>query len=52
MSPLRDFQSVEEDLRRAVLRLRNTFDSNARIKLLRELRLLLQEADLILESEI
>jgi hypothetical protein len=49
--PLRDFRVVQKDLEDTVIKLRQTFDPKARVKLLRNVRLLLEEADLIIESE-
>jgi hypothetical protein len=49
--PLRDFRAVQKDLEDAVLKLRRTFNPKTRAVLLRNLRLLLEEADLIIESE-
>jgi len=49
--PNRDFHSIRNDLEETVMRLRNNLHPKLRIKLLRELRLLIQEADSLLESE-
>jgi hypothetical protein len=45
--PLRDFLEVEHDLERVLMRVRNTHDPTAKRKLLRHLRELIEEADLI-----
>jgi hypothetical protein len=43
----RDFLEVEQDLQRVLMRLRNTHDPTAKRTLLRHLRELIEEADLI-----
>jgi hypothetical protein len=43
--PLRGFAAVRRDLEETAARLGKTFNPEVRVKLLREFRLLLQEAD-------
>jgi hypothetical protein len=45
--PLREFLEVEHDLQQVLMRLRNTHDPTAKRKLLRHLRELIEEADLL-----
>lgn len=47
----RDFEAVKTDLHNVVLRLKATENQRTRHRLLRQLRLLLEEADQILETE-
>ena len=50
--PERDFGAVRHDLESVVAQLKkNNFDSNARHSLLRELRILLEEADRLILTE-
>ena len=48
---LRDFETVQRDLEIAFARMRNTKDPKLRLTLLRTLRLLLEEADRIIQAE-
>jgi hypothetical protein len=43
----RDFAEVEREIRDALMRLNNTFKPESKRKLLRHLRLLIEEADVI-----
>jgi hypothetical protein len=45
--PLRDFSEVERDLQQVLMRLKNTHNPNSKRTLLRSLRELLEEADLV-----
>jgi hypothetical protein len=47
--PHREFNDVRRDLEEAAARLGKTFEPKSRVKLLRELRLLLQEADCLIQ---
>ena len=49
--PPRDFQVLQQELEETVLLLKSTFKPEERTALLRRLRLLLAEADLIMESD-
>jgi plasmid stabilization system protein ParE len=46
--PLRDFAQLQKDLEDIVTRLKQTRNPKARVRLLRELRRLLGEADLLI----
>ena len=48
---LRDFRSVEEDFEYVLSKLRRTVNPKDRVNLLRKLRELLDEADLIIEPQ-
>jgi hypothetical protein len=45
--PIREFAEVERDIRDALMRLNNTFKPESKRKLLRQLRELIEEADVI-----
>lgn len=47
----REFTLVQIEIEKAVSILKRTFDPNARVRLLRELRLLIEEADVLISSE-
>jgi hypothetical protein len=47
---IREFIEVQRELEATISHLHTTFDPKARARLLRELRALLEEADLIIES--
>lgn len=49
--PKRDFQSVQFDLEETVVRLKTVFDPSTRRKLLRDLRILLEEADSMIHAD-
>jgi hypothetical protein len=49
--PKRGFQSVQFDLEETVVQLKTVFDPSTRRKLLRNLRVLLEEADSMIHSE-
>jgi hypothetical protein len=48
---IREFIEVQRDLEATISHLHRTLDPKSRARLLRELRALLEEADLIIESE-
>lgn len=50
-NPLREFGAIQEDLEDRISKLKTSLEANSRLKLLREVRALLEEADLVLQSE-
>lgn len=50
-TPLREFNAIQQDLEDRISKLKGNLERKPRLELLREVRALLEEADLVIESE-